>query len=97
MNNDNNDDDDNNDDNGDDDMKGKWIEITNEKQVSPQSLAQTFAMMTNEEGAEEYKAMLPVAGESGSLKYRFVNTTAQGIVHAKTGLSANMRSLVNSK
>ena len=35
--------------------------------------------------ASFYRASLPVAGISGTLENRFLNTPAQGIVQAKTG------------
>ena len=50
-------------------------------------MVQTFVMMANTQNGDVYRRLLPVAGESGSLANRFVNTTAQGIVQAKTGSS----------
>jgi len=51
--------------------------------MSPQAMVEVFKAM---QAYPEYKTFLPVAGESGTLKNRFVGTTAQGIVHAKTGI-----------
>ncbi|GAM28881.1 hypothetical protein SAMD00019534_120570, partial [Acytostelium subglobosum LB1] len=41
----------------------------------------------------DYFTLLPVAGESGTLQYRFVNTPAQSIVHAKTGSMTGVSAL----
>jgi D-alanyl-D-alanine carboxypeptidase/D-alanyl-D-alanine-endopeptidase (penicillin-binding protein 4) len=41
--------------------------------------------MSSSPRADIYRASLPVAGVSGSLKNRFRDTAAQGIVRAKTG------------
>jgi D-alanyl-D-alanine carboxypeptidase/D-alanyl-D-alanine-endopeptidase (penicillin-binding protein 4) len=49
--------------------------------------------MFNTADAATYISFLPVAGESGTLATRFVNTPAQGIVHAKTGTMTGVNSL----
>ncbi len=53
--------------------------------VSPEALVQTLRAMTQSKVAAVYRASLPVAGISGTLQNRFRNTTAQGILQAKTG------------
>ncbi|MES1024511.1 D-alanyl-D-alanine carboxypeptidase/D-alanyl-D-alanine-endopeptidase [Gloeocapsa sp. BRSZ] len=50
--------------------------------VSPEALVQTLRVMAS---SNIYRNSLPVAGISGTLKSRFQNTPAQGIVQAKTG------------
>ncbi|AFZ32295.1 D-alanyl-D-alaninecarboxypeptidase/D-alanyl-D-al anine-endopeptidase [Gloeocapsa sp. PCC 7428] len=50
--------------------------------VSPEALVQTLRVMAS---SHVYRNSLPVAGISGTLKSRFQNTPAQGIVQAKTG------------
>ncbi|GAB1543633.1 D-alanyl-D-alanine carboxypeptidase/D-alanyl-D-alanine-endopeptidase [Scytonema sp. NUACC21] len=61
--------------------------------ISPEALVQTLQAMAKSPAAEVYKASLPVAGRSGSLKSRFLNTPAEGIVQAKTGTMTGVVSL----
>jgi D-alanyl-D-alanine carboxypeptidase/D-alanyl-D-alanine-endopeptidase (penicillin-binding protein 4) len=53
--------------------------------VSPEAIAQTLQLMAQTPQARVYRASLPVAGISGTLKNRFRNTAAQGHLQAKTG------------
>jgi D-alanyl-D-alanine carboxypeptidase/D-alanyl-D-alanine-endopeptidase (penicillin-binding protein 4) len=53
--------------------------------ATPEAIAQTLRVMAKSPLAAVYRASLPVAGISGTLQNRFRNTTAQGIVQAKTG------------
>ncbi|ARV59380.1 D-alanyl-D-alanine carboxypeptidase/D-alanyl-D-alanine-endopeptidase [Nostocales cyanobacterium HT-58-2] len=53
--------------------------------VSPEALIQTLQAMAKSPAASVYRASLPVAGRTGTLKNRFQNTPAQDIVQAKTG------------
>ncbi|HAX80197.1 MAG TPA: D-alanyl-D-alanine carboxypeptidase/D-alanyl-D-alanine-endopeptidase [Cyanobacteria bacterium UBA11372] len=58
--------------------------------VSPEALVQTLKAMSRLPEFNIFRASLPVAGISGTLRNRFKNTPAQGIVQAKTGtLSGN--------
>ena len=61
--------------------------------VSPEAIAQTLRAMAQSPGATVYRASLPVAGISGSLQNRFRDTTAQGIVQAKTGTMSGVVAL----
>ena len=53
--------------------------------VSPFAFVQILRAMRRSPQASVYLASLPVAGRSGTLKNRFLHTSAEGIVHAKTG------------
>lgn len=61
--------------------------------VSPEALVQLLKGMAQSPEADIFRASLPVAGVSGTLKNRFKNTTAQGIVQAKTGTVSGVNSL----
>ncbi len=61
--------------------------------VSPNALVQTLLLMAKSPAAFVYRASLPVAGRSGTLKSRFLNTPAEGIVQAKTGTMGGVVSL----
>lgn len=53
--------------------------------ISPEALVQLLQAMAGSPQAKVFRDSLPVAGVSGSLISRFRNTSAQGIVQAKTG------------
>ncbi|NJM71481.1 MAG: D-alanyl-D-alanine carboxypeptidase/D-alanyl-D-alanine-endopeptidase [Scytonema sp. RU_4_4] len=61
--------------------------------VSPEALVQTLQAMAKSPAALVYRASLPVAGRTGTLKNRFQNTPAEGIVQAKTGTMSGVVSL----
>lgn len=61
--------------------------------VSPQALVQILQNMSHTPHAKIYRDSLPIAGVSGTLRHRFKNTTAQGIVQAKTGTLSGVSAL----
>jgi serine-type D-Ala-D-Ala carboxypeptidase/endopeptidase (penicillin-binding protein 4) len=61
--------------------------------ISPEALVQTLRLMANSHAASIYRASLPVAGESGTLKNRFKNTPNRVILQAKTGTLSGVSAL----
>lgn len=61
--------------------------------VSPEAIAQTLIAMAKSPEAAVYHASLPVAGISGTLKNRFRETAAQGIMQGKTGTMSGVVAL----
>ncbi|WP_341730432.1 D-alanyl-D-alanine carboxypeptidase/D-alanyl-D-alanine-endopeptidase [Microcoleus sp. EPA2] len=60
--------------------------------ISPEALVQTLRLMANSPLGSVYRASLPVAGESGTLKNRF-NTPNRVILQAKTGTLSSVAAL----
>lgn len=58
--------------------------------ISPEALVQTLRVMAS---SQVYRSSLPVAGVSGTLASRFQNTSAQGVVQAKTGSMSGIAAL----
>ncbi|MBE9038206.1 D-alanyl-D-alanine carboxypeptidase/D-alanyl-D-alanine endopeptidase [aff. Roholtiella sp. LEGE 12411] len=61
--------------------------------ATPEAFVQTLRGIAKTPAAFVYRASLPVAGKSGTLKNRFRNTSAEGIVQAKTGTMTGVVSL----
>ncbi|NES23199.1 MAG: D-alanyl-D-alanine carboxypeptidase/D-alanyl-D-alanine-endopeptidase [Symploca sp. SIO3E6] len=59
--------------------------LSRHNRVSPEAIVQTLKLMAQTPEAEVYRASLPVAGVSGTLKHRFQDTPLQGNLQAKTG------------
>jgi D-alanyl-D-alanine carboxypeptidase/D-alanyl-D-alanine-endopeptidase (penicillin-binding protein 4) len=61
--------------------------------ASPQLFTQVLQNLQGSQWAEVYKQSLPVAGQTGTLKSRFLNTELVGNLAAKTGTLAGVVSL----
>ena len=61
--------------------------------VSPEAIAQTLRAMAQSPLASVYRSSLPVAGVSGTLRNRFRDSGAKGIVSAKTGTMSGVVAL----
>lgn len=61
--------------------------------VSPEALVQVLRLIAKTPVGSVYRASLPVAGKTGTLKTRFRGTPAEGIVQAKTGTMTGAISL----
>jgi serine-type D-Ala-D-Ala carboxypeptidase/endopeptidase (penicillin-binding protein 4) len=61
--------------------------------ISPEALVQTLRGMAKSPSISVYRASLPIAGKTGTLKYRLRGTSAEGIVLAKTGTVGGVVSL----
>ncbi|MEG4322711.1 MULTISPECIES: D-alanyl-D-alanine carboxypeptidase/D-alanyl-D-alanine-endopeptidase [unclassified Microcoleus] len=61
--------------------------------ISPEALVQTLKLMANSPAGSIYRASLPVAGESGTLKNRINNTSNRVILQAKTGTLSGVSAL----
>ncbi|MDJ0712961.1 MAG: D-alanyl-D-alanine carboxypeptidase/D-alanyl-D-alanine-endopeptidase [Prochloraceae cyanobacterium] len=59
--------------------------LSRQNLVSPEAIVQTLQLMASIPEARVYRDSLPVAGVSGTLGERFVNTSLQGELQAKTG------------
>jgi D-alanyl-D-alanine carboxypeptidase/D-alanyl-D-alanine-endopeptidase (penicillin-binding protein 4) len=60
--------------------------------ISPEALVQTLRLMANSSAASFYRASLPVAGETGTLKNRFI-TPNRVLLQAKTGTLSGVAAL----
>lgn len=61
--------------------------------ITPEALVQTLQAMDRHPARSVYRASLPIAGQTGTLKNRLRNTSAAGIVQAKTGTIAGATGL----
>jgi D-alanyl-D-alanine carboxypeptidase/D-alanyl-D-alanine-endopeptidase (penicillin-binding protein 4) len=61
--------------------------------VSPAGTVQLLAHMWNSPHRQDYAGSLPVAGEDGTLDWRFSKTAARGLIRAKTGTLAHVTAL----
>ena len=61
--------------------------------MTPEAVVGLLRAMRDRPGAAAFREALPVAGESGSLRRRFVDTPAAGRIRAKTGYIENVYSL----
>jgi D-alanyl-D-alanine carboxypeptidase/D-alanyl-D-alanine-endopeptidase (penicillin-binding protein 4) len=61
--------------------------------TTPAALVQVLQGIGKSPQAEVFRASLPIAGVNGTLKNRFLNTAAAGMVQAKTGSMTGISAL----
>jgi serine-type D-Ala-D-Ala carboxypeptidase/endopeptidase (penicillin-binding protein 4) len=61
--------------------------------LTPLTISKLLLYMYNSPYRDAWPALLPIAGEDGTLSRRFVNTRAAGVVHAKTGSLSHVTAL----
>ncbi|MBE9177752.1 D-alanyl-D-alanine carboxypeptidase/D-alanyl-D-alanine-endopeptidase [Oculatella sp. LEGE 06141] len=61
--------------------------------VSPEAVVQTLQVMSDSPNAAIYRDSLAIAGISGTLRNRFVDTPVQGNLHGKTGAMSGVAAL----
>ena len=61
--------------------------------MTPATLVQLLQGIAKSPQAEVFRASLPISGMKGSLKNRFINTAAAGIVQGKTGSMTGISAL----
>ncbi len=61
--------------------------------ISPEALVQTLQAMSRSPFAELYRDSLPLAGETGTLRDRFLESPFRGKIRAKTGTLAGVSAL----
>ncbi|MBD2137212.1 D-alanyl-D-alanine carboxypeptidase/D-alanyl-D-alanine-endopeptidase [Anabaena sp. FACHB-1237] len=61
--------------------------------VTPTAIVQLLQAMEKSPQKEIFRASLPISGVSGTLKNRFLNTNAVGIIQAKTGTMTGISNL----
>jgi D-alanyl-D-alanine carboxypeptidase len=59
--------------------------LAERNQASAEALVQTLQAMAQRSDADVFRRSLPIAGRSGTLQNRLVNTAAEGVVTGKTG------------
>jgi D-alanyl-D-alanine carboxypeptidase/D-alanyl-D-alanine-endopeptidase (penicillin-binding protein 4) len=67
--------------------------LSRQNLVSPEAITQTLKLIAQTPQAATYRASLSTAGVNGTLARRFVNTTAQGNLQAKTGTLTGVSAL----
>lgn len=67
--------------------------LSRQNLVSPEALVQTLRLMAKTPDAEIYRESLAVAGVSGTLKKRFLDTPIQGNLQGKTGTISGVSAL----
>lgn len=67
--------------------------LADQNRVTASVLVQTLQAIVQTSNAQIFRASLPVAGESGTLRDRFRGTAAQGRLQAKTGTIAGVVAL----
>jgi D-alanyl-D-alanine carboxypeptidase/D-alanyl-D-alanine-endopeptidase (penicillin-binding protein 4) len=67
--------------------------LSRENLVSPDALVKLLVYCRKQPWGQQFEDTLPVAGVDGSLGDRFRNTSASGLVHAKTGSLSHVFSL----
>ena len=61
--------------------------------LTPVTISKLLLYMYNSPYRDAWPALLPVAGEDGTLSRRFLHTRAAGVVHAKTGTLSHVTAL----
>ena len=61
--------------------------------VSPEATVKLLSYMWNSPHRGVFVSTLPVAGEDGTLDWRFSNTAARGLIRAKTGTLAHVTAI----